>query len=126
MGKNLIILVGFCGKDPEVVKTDNSKVARFGFATSKTYKDKSGEKQTKTTWHNIVVWGKLADVVENYVKKGSQLYLEGEQDNRSYEKDGQTKYISEVNCRSIELLGSKPESNQSNQVEEPDNDNPPF
>jgi len=106
MGINKVILVGNVGKDPVVqyVKED-VPVARFTLATSETYRDKSGEKQTNTEWHNIVVWRGLAKVVEQYIKKGSQLYVEGKLTTRSYEKDGATKYFTEVVVNNLEMLG---------------------
>jgi single-strand DNA-binding protein len=108
MGVNKVILVGFCGKDPVVSNhSGGDKNARFTLATSETYKTRTGEKKTSTEWHNIVVWRGLAEVVEQYVKKGSQLYLEGKLTTRSYEKDGQTKYFSEVIVNNLEMLGNK-------------------
>ena len=108
MGVNKVILVGNVGKDPEVqyIKED-VPVARFTLATSETYKDKSGERQTTTEWHNIVIWRGLAKVVEQYVKKGSQLYIEGKLSTRSYEKDGITKYFTEIVANNMQMLGSK-------------------
>ena len=108
MGVNKVILVGNVGKDPEVqyVKED-VPVARFTLATSETYKDRNGEKQTNTEWHNITVWRGLAKVVEQYVKKGSQLYIEGKITNRQYEKDGVTKYFTEIVANNMQMLGSK-------------------
>ncbi len=111
MGVNKVILVGNVGKDPEIqyVKED-VPVARFTLATSETYKNRDGEKVTTTEWHNIVIWRGLAKVVEQYVKKGSQLYLEGKITTRSYEKDGVTKYFTEVVANNMQMLGGKPES----------------
>ena len=106
MGVNKVILVGHVGKDPEVqyIKED-VPVAKFTLATSETYRTKQGDKVTNTEWHNIVVWRGLAKVVEQWVKKGSQLYLEGKISTRSYEKDGQTKYFTEIVVSSLEMLG---------------------
>lgn len=108
MGINKVILVGNVGKDPEVqyVK-ENVPVARFTLATSESYRDRDGNRQTTTEWHNIVVWRGLAKVVEQYVRKGNQLYLEGKITTRSYEKDGQTKYFTEVVVNNMEMLGSR-------------------
>ncbi|MEN8121592.1 MAG: single-stranded DNA-binding protein [Bacteroidota bacterium] len=119
MGVNKVILVGNVGKDPEVqyIKED-VPVARFTLATSETYKDKNGEKVTNTEWHNIVVWRGLAKVVENYVKKGSQLYIEGKISNRSYEKDGVTKYFTEIVANSLQMLGSKGDNAGSSQQQQ--------
>ena len=119
MGINKVILVGHVGRDPEVqyVKED-VPVARFTLATSETYKDRnSGEKKTNTEWHNLVVWRGLAKVVEQYVKKGSQLYVEGKLSTRSYEKDGVTKYFTEVVVSNIEMLGRATESTSTGTVE---------
>jgi len=106
---NRITILGRMGKDPELkTMTNGNKVTNFSVATSKKWKDKvSGETKEKVTWHSIVIWGNLADVAARYLKKGDNVYLEGEMDNRSYEKDGVTKYISEVNVTQMVMLGSK-------------------
>ena len=92
-GINKVIIIGNVGNDPEVKRIDNGNaVANFSIATSETWKDKdSGQKQEKTEWHRIVVWGRLAEIIEQYVKKGSKLYLEGKLQTRSYEQDGAKK-----------------------------------
>ena len=117
-GVNKVILLGNLGKDPEVKRLDDGRgVANFSLATSETYKNKSGEKVTNTEWHNIVLWSPLADIAENYLKKGSQVYIEGKISNRSYEdKDGVKKYISEVVGREITLLGRPPEQQENSQT----------
>ena len=116
-GVNKVILLGHLGKDPEVKKIDRGKsVANISLATSEVYKNKEGEKVTNTEWHNIVLWSPLAEIAESYLKKGSQLYLEGKISNRSYEdKDGVKKYISEVVGRDITLLG-RPNNNESDET----------
>ncbi len=115
MGVNKVILVGNVGRDPEVqYVSDNVPVARFPLATSETYKDKNGEKITNTEWHNIVVWRGLAQVVEKYVKKGSQLYIEGKITHRQYEKDGVTKYFTEIVANSLQMLGKAGEGTSPN------------
>ena len=118
-GVNKVILLGNLGKDPEVRRLDDGRgVANFSLATSETYKNKSGEKVTNTEWHNIVLWSPLADIAENYLKKGSQVYIEGKISNRSYEdKDGVKKYISEVVGREITLSGRAPSSDSINTQE---------
>ena len=118
-GVNKVILLGNLGKDPEVRRLDDGRgVANFSLATSETYKNKSGEKVTNTEWHNIVLWSPLADIAENYLKKGSQVYIEGKISNRSYEdKDGVKKYISEVVGREITLFGRAPSSDSMNTQE---------
>jgi single-strand DNA-binding protein len=115
MGINKVILVGHVGKDPVVqyVKED-VPVARFTLATSETFKDRNtGERQTNTEWHNLVVWRGLAKVVEQYVKKGTHLYIEGKLTTRSYEKDGATKYFTEVVVSTMEMLGRSSDSSGS-------------
>jgi len=107
MSVNKVILIGNVGKDPEVnyIKED-LPVAKFTLATSESY-TKDGQKVTNTEWHNIVVWRGLAKVVEQYVKKGSKLYIEGKITNRQYEKDGQTKYFTEIVANQMQMLDSK-------------------
>ena len=116
-GVNKVILLCHLGNDPDVKKFDSGKsVANFSLATSEVYKNKEVEKVTNTEWHNIVLWSPLAEIAESYLKKGSQLYLEGKISNRSYEdKDGVKKYISEVVGRDITLLG-RPNNNESGET----------
>ena len=111
-GVNKAILLGNLGKDPEVRRLDDGRaVANFSIATSETYKNKVGERVTNTEWHNVVLWSPLAEIAESYLKKGSQVYIEGKISNRSYEdKDGIKKYVSEVVGRDITLLGRAPDS----------------
>ena len=109
MSINKVILVGNVGKDPEVRYLDSGvAVANFPFATSEKYKNKQGEKVTNTEWHNIVMWRGLAEVVEKYVNKGSQLYIEGKIRTRSYDdKDGNKHYITEIIGDNMQMLGRK-------------------
>ncbi len=125
-GVNKAILLGNLGKDPEIRRLDDGRaVANFSIATSESYKNKAGEKVTNTEWHNIVLWSPLAEIAENYLKKGSQVYIEGKISNRSYEdKEGVKKYISEVVGRDITLLGRAPETQQQNDSSSTENDNP--
>ena len=125
-GVNKAILLGNLGKDPEIRRLDDGRaVANFSIATSESYKNNAGEKVTNTEWHNIVLWSPLAEIAENYLKKGSQVYIEGKISNRSYEdKEGVKKYISEVVGRDITLLGRAPESQQQNDSSSTENDNP--
>ncbi len=105
---NKVFLVGNVGKDPEVKYLDNgTAVAQFSLATSENYKDKEGNRQSKTEWHNIVLWRGLAEVAEKYVKKGQLLCIEGKLTTRSYDKDGVTKYFTEVVGNEMKMLGSK-------------------
>ncbi len=106
---NKVILVGNVGKDPEIRYLDSGvAVAQFSLATSESFKDKAGQKTTRTEWHNIVLWRGLAEVAEKYVKKGHPLYIEGKITNRSYDgKDGTKRYITEIVGNEMKMLGSK-------------------
>ena len=104
-------LIGRVGKPVEIRTTDNSKVASFTLATSERFKDRNGEVKEQTEWHNIVVWGKLADVCEKYVQKGSTLYVEGKLRTRSWDgQDGSKKYVTEIVATHIQLTGKKENS----------------
>jgi single-strand DNA-binding protein len=107
---NKAILYGNVGKDPEVKRLQGGNiVAKFSLATNKSY-TKDGEKVTETQWHNLVFWGKLAELCEKYVKKGSSIIVEGEIQYRSYEnKDGVTVYITEIVCNGLHFAGTKKE-----------------
>ena len=108
-GVNKVILVGRLGKDPEVRHLENgATVANFSMATSETYKDRqTGERREQTEWHNVVLWRGLADIVEKYVKKGDMLYIEGKLRTRSWEKDGVTRYTTEVVGDNMTMLGGR-------------------
>jgi len=109
MAINKAILVGNVGKDPEIRYLESGvPVCNFTLATNETYTNKSGEKVTMTEWHNIVLWRGLAEVAEKYVKKGSQLYIEGRIRTRSYDdKDGNKRYIMEIVGDNMQMLGKK-------------------
>ena len=115
MSVNKVILVGNVGKDPEVKHLEsNVSVANFTLATSDHYTNKSGEKVTTTEWHNIVCWSGLATLAENYIRKGSQIYVDGKIRTRSYDaQDGSKKYITEILADTIQLLGKKSEGTSS-------------
>jgi single-strand DNA-binding protein len=103
---NKVILLGNIGKDPEVRETKAGNIANMVMATSEKYTDKSGQKQENTEWHNLVVFGKLADVVSKYVKKGDKLYVEGSITTRKWEdKEGNTRYNTEIKVRDLTMLG---------------------
>jgi single-strand DNA-binding protein len=113
MSINKVILVGHVGKDPEVKYLEkNVAVANFTLATTeKGYTTQSGvQVPDRTEWHNIVAWRAIAEVTEKYVKKGTQLYIEGKIQTRSYEKDGVKKYFTEIYADTLQLLGKKPEN----------------
>ena len=119
---NKAILVGHVGKDPEFRETKSGDtVATFSLATNSGY----GEKKT-TDWHRVVFFGKTADVVKEYVSKGSQIYVEGRISNRTYDdKDGNKKYVTEINGYSMQMLGAKG-STESESVSVSDGENIPF
>ena len=98
-GVNKAILIGNLGKDPEIRHLEgNRSVANFPLATSETYKNRDGEKIETTEWHNIVLWNKLAEIAEKFLKKGDKLFIEGRIRTRKWEdKDGNTRYTTEIN-----------------------------
>lgn len=106
---NKVILVGNVGADPEVRRIDaNTPVANFRMATSESYTDKQGVRQTITEWHNVVVWRGLAEVVEKYVKKGGQIYVEGRLRTRSYDDaNGVKRYVTEIVADTLKMLGRR-------------------
>ena len=107
--KNKVQLIGNVGNEPEITTLESGKkVAKFSIATNESYKDSKGEKVQSTEWHNIIAWGKIAEIVENYVSKGKGIALEGKLTSRSYEsKSGEKRYITEVVVDEILLLGIK-------------------
>ena len=117
MSINKVILVGNVGKDVETKDVNGNKVANFSLATSESYTDKQGQKQTVTEWHNLVIWGKLAEVAEKYVTKGQQLYVEGKIKTRSWEKDGQKHYATEIYVDNLQILSKKQDAQNESQPE---------
>lgn len=105
--KNRVQLIGNLGQDPEIVTMESgSKLAKFSLATSDYYKNAKGEKVEDTQWHNIVAWGKTAEIVESYLTKGKQVAVEGKLIHRTYEtKEGEKKYFTEIKCNELLLLG---------------------
>lgn len=113
MSVNKVILVGNVGRDPEVKYLEQDvPVAKFTLATSESYRAKNGERVETTEWHNIVLWRGLAKVAEQYVKKGSKLYIEGKITHRQYEQDGITKYFTEIVGNNMVMLDSKDKTNE--------------
>lgn len=108
-GINKVILVGNLGQDPEVRYTpDGTAVATFSIATSESWKDKNtGEKKERTEWHCIVAWRKLGEICGEYLSKGRQVYVEGKLQTRSWEKDGVTRYTTEVVATDVQFLGGR-------------------
>jgi len=107
--KNKVQLIGFLGKQPDVRSTENGKKwARFNIATSEVYRNAKGEKVTETQWHTLVAWGRLAEIAEKHLNKGSEVAIEGKLVHRNYEdKQGNKKYITEVQVNEVLLLGVK-------------------
>jgi single-strand DNA-binding protein len=112
-GINKVIIVGNLGNDPEVRYTpDGTPAANFNVATSEDWTDKeSGEKKSKTEWHRIVVWRKLAEICGEYLEKGRQVYVEGKLQTRSWEKDGVTHYTTEIIADTVQFLGGNGKKN---------------
>ena len=108
-GVNKVILVGRLGKDPEVRNLENgATVANFTLATSESYKDRTtGEKKEVTEWHNIVLWKTLAEISQKYLHKGDMIYVEGKLRTRSWEKEGVTRYTTEVIADNMTMLSTK-------------------
>ena len=119
-GVNKVILIGNLGKDPEVRHLEGgATVANFPIATTETYKDKNGNRQEQTEWHNIVLWRSLADVAEKYLKKGMQIYVEGKLRTRSWEdKEGHKRYTTEVVGETFTMLGSKKSNEEKNEQQQ--------
>ena len=111
-GVNKVILIGRLGKDPETkFMPSGDCVCSFSLATSESYKDKAGQKVEKTEWHNIVAFRRLAEVIGEYCRKGSQIYIEGKLKTRKYQdKQGVEKYITEIEAREMQLLGGRGDS----------------
>lgn len=107
--RNKVQLIGNLGNDPEIVNLESGKtLAKFSIATNDSYKNAQGEKVTDTQWHNIVAWGKTAQIVEKYVGKGKEVAIEGKLTSRSWQdKDGIKRYITEVVCSELLMLGNK-------------------
>lgn len=106
--RNSVHLIGRLGNDPQIRDFESGKkMASFSLATNENYTNNKGDKVEDTQWHNIIVWGKKVEVVENYLKKGSEIALEGKLLNRSYEKDGVKKYVTEISLNEMLMLDKK-------------------
>ncbi len=114
MSINKVILVGRLGRDPEVRSTPSGQtVAKFSLATDEKFTDKSGQRQERTEWHNIVAWGRLAEICGQYLKKGKLVYIEGSIHTDSWDdkETGQKKYRTEINAREMKMLDKKGDEN---------------
>ena len=117
---NKVILVGNLGRDPEVRYMPNGDaVCNFSIATTESWKDKQGVKQDKTEWHNIVMYRKLAEIAGEYLKSGSSVYIEGKLQTRKWEKDGVTRYSTEIIADQIQMLGGKSAPNSESNTSAP-------
>lgn len=107
--KNRVQLIGNLGTTPEIITLESGKkLAKFAIATNETYKNARGEKITDTQWHNVVAWNKTAEIIEKYLEKGKEVMIEGRLTSRSFEdKEGNKRYITEVVCNELLMLGSK-------------------
>ena len=107
--KNRVQLIGNLGMNPEIKTLESGKkLAKFSIATNESYRNASGEKIEDTQWHNLVAWGKTAEIIEQYLKKGNEVAIEGKLNNRSYDdKDGNKRYITEIVVNELLMLGAK-------------------
>lgn len=117
-GINKVILVGTCGQDPEIRYLPNGDaVCNVSLATNESWTDKkTNQKVEKTEWHRVVIWGKLAEIAGEYLRKGSQVYIEGKLETREWEKDGVKRYSTEIKVDmrgTMQLLGGKPQDGQA-------------
>ena len=128
---NKIQIIGNLGRDPEVKTVGSSKVAEFSVAVTEKYNDKDGQKQEKTEWVNVVFWGRQAEICEQYLTKGSSVYIEGKLQTQTWEKDGEKKYKTVVQGFVMQMLGggqtqSKPSPKTETKAEEVQDDDLPF
>jgi len=122
LGLNKVQLIGNLGKDPEIrITPKEKKVASFSMAVNRSYKDQDGKTIEETQWVNVEAWEMLANIVESYLQKGSQVYIEGRLKTEKYKKNGETKYFTKVVVRDMLMLGRSP-----NGGEDPDEDDIPF
>lgn len=107
--KNKVQLIGNLGQNPEIKTLDGGKkLAKFSIATNEAYRNANGEKVIETQWHNLVAWGKLAEIIEKYITKGSEVAVEGKLTYRTYnDKDGNKKYFTEIQVNELLMLGEK-------------------
>ncbi len=117
-GINKVILVGTIGKDPETrYSTGGAAVTKISVATSEKWKDKqSGEQKEKTEWHRVKFFGRLAEIAGEYLKKGSQVYIEGSLRTEEYEKDGVKRYSTDIVAAEMQMLGGNPKSGEQRQT----------
>lgn len=118
---NRTYLLGRIGKEIETSNVNGNYLAKTSLATTKRWKDKQGNQQEKTTWHNLVAWGKTAEILKEKTEKGSRVFIEGEIDNGSYEKkDGSKGYFSQINVSNVNIIDFKKEAEQDSRIVQDD------
>ena len=122
-GLNKATLIGNLGADPETRQVGETNVTSLRIATSETFKDRSGEQQERTEWHRLNLWDKLSDIAQQYLKKGSRIYVEGKIETRQWDKDGEKRYSTEIRVQQMLMLDAKAEG-QPVQVTSSDSDLP--
>ena len=126
---NQVTLVGNLGADPELKSVGDTTLAKLRLATTERYKDRSGVQQEKTQWHSVVFWGKAAEIIGEYCKKGSKLYVSGAVEYQSWDKEGETRWSTQIKGRDFKFLDGKPEGGAPTKVAKPnhpDFDSPDF
>ena len=105
--RNRVQLIGNLGNDPEIIDLESGKkLAKFSIATNESYKNAQGDVVKNTEWHNVIAWGKTAEIIEKYLAKGNEVAIEGKLTSRSYEdKEGIKRYVTEINCNELLMLG---------------------
>ena len=123
MALNKVLLIGNVGKDPEVRHLESgAAVATITLATSERYRDRNGESRELTEWHTVIAWRQLADLAENYIRKGMQIYVEGKIRSRSWDdQNGQKRYVTEIQADTIQLLGRRSDNPTTQQAPPPQN-----
>lgn len=128
--QNLVILIGYVGREPEVRESSSGEFVKFPLATTEKWKNKQGERQEKTEWHNVVCYSEgLTNVIKNYVKKGDKIYIQGKLRTRKYESNGDTKYATEVVLDydgKMHMLDNKQLQKQQSRRRDDEDDGIPF
>jgi single-strand DNA-binding protein len=126
MSLNKVMIIGRLGADPEMkTLSSGNSLTTFSIATSENWKDKDGQKQEKTEWHRIVVWGKLAEICGKYLAKGREAYIEGKLQTRSWEdQQGQKRYTTEIVAANVQFLGGQAQANSNYDSQQQDSQDP--
>jgi len=126
MSVNKILLIGRIGKDAELKQAGNTSVCNFSLATSETWNDKSGTKQERIEWHQLVVFGRMAESLSKYLTKGKLIFCDGQIRYESYEKDGIKRYATKIVVQNIKFLGGKSEKQEQKPQQKVDTEETPF